>query len=410
MADETTPQTAPGGDDVDPNLPLGDGHSVVLDDEELHEQLPDESNADERTALTAAHQGARASEAPLSDIAPLNTGDDFALSDGANGTTHGQTVASAHAFGDALQDGLAGATLFGSDSVTGFVDGTASPEHGGDANATHAPVEHGAFGVGNDGSAIGDLPFDAFGAGATPADSSTDDSQTSFSFTPVAELPGTVEPPVSFGNSDAGADADEADNGDGDTSNQFNAHATDTVDLFSTDSATDQTSAGVSGGGGGVNPIIGDRFDNNLVGTDGRDMINAQDGNDFASGGAGDDLIMGKKGDDTLEGGLGNDTLRGGHGDDTFVFSDADFDGNAWTDVVDGQGQSGKPNTDYDTIDLTNVSQGWTLEVDGAGAGPEATDASHPAQYTQTGDEFSGTITFDDGSTVTFDHIERIDW
>jgi Ca2+-binding RTX toxin-like protein len=128
------------------------------------------------------------------------------------------------------------------------------------------------------------------------------------------------------------------------------------------------------------------------------------------SGGAGDDLIMGKKGDDWLEGGLGDDTLVGGHGDDTFIFTDADFDGNGWTDVIDGQGQNGKAGSDYDTIDLTGVSQGWTLEIDGAGAGAEATNLSSPAQYAESGGEFSGTITFDDGSTIAFENIEKVDW
>jgi len=43
------------------------------------------------------------------------------------------------------------------------------------------------------------------------------------------------------------------------------------------------------------------------------------------------------------------------------------------------------------------------------GPGVEASSGDHPSQYTNGG-EFSGTITFDDGSTVVFDNIEKVDW
>ena len=117
--------------------------------------------------------------------------------------------------------------------------------------------------------------------------------------------------------------------------------------------------------------------------------------------------MMGGKGDDILQGGMGDDTLKGGHGDDTFVFSDSDFGGAAWTDTVDGQGDAGNPASDFDMIDLSSVSQGWVLEVDGQGQ--VAASGDNPSEYTN-GDDFSGSITFDDGSTVAFESIEKVDW
>ena len=103
-----------------------------------------------------------------------------------------------------------------------------------------------------------------------------------------------------------------------------------------------------------------------------------------------------------MSGGRGDDTMTGDLGNDEFAFSDSDFGGGVWTDVVDG----GAGNAD--TIDLSNVTQGWSLDVD-SDLTIEATEASNPSQYADAGG-ISGTITFDDGSTITFDNIEKVDW
>ncbi|MCZ6455149.1 MAG: hypothetical protein O6909_13005, partial [Alphaproteobacteria bacterium] len=102
-------------------------------------------------------------------------------------------------------------------------------------------------------------------------------------------------------------------------------------------------------------------------------------------------------------GGIGDDTMIGGLDNDDFSFSDSDFNGTSWTDSVDG----GAGNAD--TIDLSNVTQGWTLDVMGEGAGFEAVSGDNPSQYTNGG-EFSGTIEFADGSTIVFENIEKVDW
>ena len=144
-----------------------------------------------------------------------------------------------------------------------------------------------------------------------------------------------------------------------------------------------------------IAPVSATAGDDTLTGTASADTFDGLAGNDF---------LTGAGGDDTLTGGLGSDTLSGGAGDDSFVFSDGDFDGTSWTDTIDGLAEGG----DQDVIDLRDVSQGWTLEVDGAGAGVEASAGDKPSFY--NGDEMSGTITFDDGSTIAFDNIEKIDW
>lgn len=140
------------------------------------------------------------------------------------------------------------------------------------------------------------------------------------------------------------------------------------------------------------------------VATAGDDTLTGTAADDTFNGLAGDDSLTGAGGDDTLTGGLGDDTMLGGAGDDTFTFTDGDFDGAAWTDTVDGFAEGG----DTDVIDLTGVSQGWTLEVDGAGAGVEASSSDKKSFYND--DDMSGTITFDDGSTIEFENIEKVDW
>ena len=193
------------------------------------------------------------------------------------------------------------------------------------------------------------------------------------------------------------------------------------IGVENSDAAVDVNLATGTGTGGhaegdslvSIENLTGSAYNDTLTGNAATNVIDGGTGDDIIHGGVGlddgNDTLTGGAGDDTIQGGIGDDIMRGGHGDDTFVFSDGDFGIQAWTDTVDGQGTDGHPESDYDTIDLTNVTQGWTLEVDGAGEGPEATNLSDPSQYTNGG-EFSGTITFDDGSAVVFDNIEKVDW
>ncbi len=406
MADENIHEDEiDGEEDALLDQPMGSEHSAFLPDEELHDQLPDEAEGDERTALTAAHQGARGTTTPADNAAAFNQAGDFDLLDEASERVVNRANAPAREFDDPLSGNPALDNLANFDSELSGINGeVAQNVSQGGGRAAALATERGFANTDTARANTGDEPQINDGdAGPTNTGSSSSAAGTDEELSLNVELPGATD--ASSGNEGLGDDGDQSGQQIGAGSDD------DTEEYYESDDQTgDQEVAAGEEGGGGVNPIIGDKFDNNLVGTDGRDMINAQDGDDTASGGAGDDLIMGKKGDDWLEGGLGDDTLKGGHGDDTFAFSDGDFDGNAWTDVVDGQGQSGKASSDYDTIDLSNVTQGWTLEVDGGGAGAEATHLSNPTQYTEGGGEFSGTITFADGSEIVFDNIEKVDW
>ena len=53
----------------------------------------------------------------------------------------------------------------------------------------------------------------------------------------------------------------------------------------------------------------------------------------------------------------------------------------------------------------TVTGQGWTLEVDG-----DHTIDGQNGESLDLSDDASGTITFDDGATMTFDGIEQVSW
>jgi|GEM_PF-5980858 len=68
------------------------------------------------------------------------------------------------------------------------------------------------------------------------------------------------------------------------------------------------------GGGGKGKPsdsewtfVNGNKRDNVLTGTDGKDWINGRDGDDTLLGGSGDDMLQDNVGSDILDGGSGHD-------------------------------------------------------------------------------------------------------
>ena len=73
-------------------------------------------------------------------------------------------------------------------------------------------------------------------------------------------------------------------------------------------------------GGKGSDTLLGSSGDNALFGGRGADILNGADGND---------ILLGGKGDDLLNGGLGSDTLTGGAGNDKFLLST-----NSGTDTI----------------------------------------------------------------------------
>ena len=123
------------------------------------------------------------------------------------------------------------------------------------------------------------------------------------------------------------------------------------------------------------------------------------DGDDTISSGDGDDTLSGGAGDDTLDSGSGNDDAYGGDGNDLFVFGAGDgsdyFDGgNGWSDTVQVEGVDGGPGGD----------SGWAMQVDGD-TGFTETEGGLTFDA-----EASGSITLSDGSELTFENVEKLEW
>ncbi|MCV6612921.1 MAG: VCBS domain-containing protein [Amphritea sp.] len=160
----------------------------------------------------------------------------------------------------------------------------------------------------------------------------------------------------------------------------------------------------------GEDTLKGGSGNDHLFGGDGRDYLDGGSGNDKLEGGVGNDQILGGEGndnidggsgDDLISGGKGNDVVTGGDGSDTYVFNP--FDGNdsfsggtggGWTDVIqlstDGSSDPGDP---------------WTITVNG-----QEMDYDLAAQALELNPDTSGVVTMADGSELTFEGIEKIEW
>ena len=123
----------------------------------------------------------------------------------------------------------------------------------------------------------------------------------------------------------------------------------------------------------GNDTLIGGIGDDNLRGRAGNDSITTGDGRDTVSGGDGADIIAG---------GAGADRLDGGADDDTFIVEDG-----FGNDTITG-GDTFTTGVNYDTIDLSALSNPVVVTFSGPGA---------------------GTITdFVTGDVITFSGIEQL--
>jgi Ca2+-binding RTX toxin-like protein len=123
-------------------------------------------------------------------------------------------------------------------------------------------------------------------------------------------------------------------------------------------------------------------------------LVEGRGGNVFND--AGERVMCGGAGADTVDGATNNDTLYGAGGTDT-LFGDESNDtvsgGAGWTDTITIQANGlGSGNADW-TLALTSGSISSTA----AGTLNLTADAA-------------GTITFNDGSQIAFDGMERIQW
>ena len=137
-----------------------------------------------------------------------------------------------------------------------------------------------------------------------------------------------------------------------------------------------------------IDPIAftsaGSASNDTIDGGDGDDSIMGEQGADQLSGGSGDDTILGGEGDDAILGGAGEDRIITGQGADTVnAGDDADYIVGSSGDVIDG----GEGGDDNDTLFLGDA--GATILYDG-------------------GNPENGTVTFSDGSILSFANIETV--
>ena len=132
-------------------------------------------------------------------------------------------------------------------------------------------------------------------------------------------------------------------------------------------------SATVSGPDTGNTPIALESA--NIQASD-EDSITGGAGNDQIYGQFGDDEIDAGTGDDSVFGGIGDDLLYGGDDQDTFVLEDGFGD-----DTIYG----GEGGTDSDTLDLSSVTGGVTLDIDAVESGT-VTDGSDTASFQEIED------------------------
>ncbi|MEM8540490.1 MAG: hypothetical protein AAGF25_05995, partial [Pseudomonadota bacterium] len=118
------------------------------------------------------------------------------------------------------------------------------------------------------------------------------------------------------------------------------------------------------------------------------------------SGGEGDDRMSGAAGNDIMNGGAGDDRMSGGEGDDMFIYQSGDGNdvvygggGDSWVDTLELKG-----------FDSGSMESDWTIQLDNGAI------ESQEGDQLVLSDDASGSITFNDGSSIDFFEIEQIQW
>ena len=161
-----------------------------------------------------------------------------------------------------------------------------------------------------------------------------------------------------------------------------------------------------------LNAIIGSTGDDLILGTNSGDLLDGAEGNDQLEGLEGDDILNGGQGSDHIEGGSGDDVISGGAGDDvagggdgndTYIFNP--FEGNDSFDGGSGGGWTDVIRLDANADPGADPDNPWTISIDG-----EQVQYDLAAHALELNPDTSGVITLSDGSELTFDGIERIEW
>ena len=150
----------------------------------------------------------------------------------------------------------------------------------------------------------------------------------------------------------------------------------------------------------GDDTIVGSNEGDVINGMGGNDSLEGLDGDDVIEGGAGDDKIDGGSGNDSLSGGADNDKTWGGDGDDVYIMELGDGsdyfsggEGGGWTDTI----QLSASPEDGDNP--------WSIEVNG-----EQVEYDLAAGALELEPDTQGVIKLADGSELTFDGVESIQW
>ena len=188
------------------------------------------------------------------------------------------------------------------------------------------------------------------------------------------------------------------------TSHSVTVEVTDSAGASYSESFTiDLVDANEFLGSNSADNISGTQLADVIQGLAGDDQISGDHGDDILAGGAGDDVISGGEGDDVISGGEGDDVVIGGEGDDLFLFDSLDGNdsfsggnGGGWTDVLQ---------INIDPVETGNPDNPWTIEVNGEQAVFDLADGG-----LDVGPDASGVISFADGTEITFDGVEAIQW
>ncbi len=159
-------------------------------------------------------------------------------------------------------------------------------------------------------------------------------------------------------------------------------------------------------GGAGDDRLYGEDGNDSMVGGKGNDYLRGGDGNDRLDGGAGNDTLYGGDGDDSMFGGDGNDYLSGGDGNDLFILMQAQGSdrisggvGGGWTDVIELQDDNGA---------IGDYGSDWTITIESGEIKSSGSDSN--GSWLDLTDDASGYITMQDGTEISFDGIEHIQW
>ena len=138
----------------------------------------------------------------------------------------------------------------------------------------------------------------------------------------------------------------------------------------------------------------------------GGDYVQTDAGDDVIYGGSGNDTVLSGAGDDTIFGGTGSDTLVGGDGNDIFVVTAMQGDdtvngGSGWIDVLELSGIGGDVTVEGQMVD----GEGWTLLLEN---GHSVT--AETLNSLELSPDAIGVITFDEGGTIDFTGIEKINF